>query len=178
MSGGSTRCAFHRRITSIVVLVSLYQLLGVARAMEDLHRTNVVYGNLKIVRDFPSPHFCGALTFVQTNLLVDAGGHIRIAGLGAASIPFTPAVDVDRFFYGAAPELVDPQRFQSTDAGVTTASDMYAFGVLAWEVSGYIQIPLDKFSGGVGPGLRRTGSIPGPDQGCRGVLNVEGAPTR
>ena len=46
-----------------------------------------------------------------------------------------PGVDIDRFFHGAAPELVDPQRFRLTDTGATTASDVYAFGVLAWEVS-------------------------------------------
>ena len=46
-----------------------------------------------------------------------------------------PGVDIDRFFHGTAPELVDPQRFQLTDTGPTTASDVYAFGVLAWEVS-------------------------------------------
>lgn len=47
-----------------------------------------------------------------------------------------PGVDVDRFFHGAAPELVDPQRFRLTDTGATPASDVYAFGVLTWEVSG------------------------------------------
>jgi len=46
-----------------------------------------------------------------------------------------PGVDIDRFFYGAAPELVDHERFGLTDTGSTTASDVYAFGVLAWEVS-------------------------------------------
>ena len=84
----------------------------------------------------PLPYFGDALMFIQTNLLVDAGGHIHIAGLGAAFIPSsTPAAGVDRFFHGAVPELVDPQRFQLASTGITTASDMYAFGVLAWEVS-------------------------------------------
>ena len=46
-----------------------------------------------------------------------------------------PGVDIDRFFHGAAPELVDHERFGLTDTGATTASDVYAFGVLAWEVS-------------------------------------------
>ena len=43
---------------------------------------------------------------------------------------------VDRFFPGAAPELIDPQRFRLTNTGATRASDIYAFGILAWEVSG------------------------------------------
>jgi len=77
-----------------------------------------------------------ALTLIQTNILVNAGGHIRIAGLGSASIPPTsPWVDVDRSFHGAAPELIDPQRFGFVGAEVTKASDIYAFGVIAWEVS-------------------------------------------
>ena len=74
--------------------------------------------------------------FVQRNILVDVGGHARVAGLGVACLPSTtPKVDVDRFFHGAAPELVHPQRFGLTDTGATNESDMYAFGVLAWEVS-------------------------------------------
>jgi len=44
-------------------------------------------------------------------------------------------VNTDRFFRGAAPELVDHERFGLTNTGATTASDVYAFGVLAWEVS-------------------------------------------
>ena len=72
----------------------------------------------------------------QTNILINADGHVRVAGFGAASIS-SPVlrVDVDRFFHGAAPELVDPQRFRMTSAGATMATDVYAFGVLAWEVS-------------------------------------------
>ena len=74
--------------------------------------------------------------FAQTNILIDSGGHARIAGLGTVLLPSTiSGVDIDRFFHGAAPELVDPQRFRLTNARPTTASDVYAFGALAWEVS-------------------------------------------
>ena len=73
---------------------------------------------------------------VQQNILVDADGCIRIAGLGAVSIPYGASeVDVDRSFYGAAPELLDPQRFGFADAKSTKASDVYAFGIIAWQVS-------------------------------------------
>jgi len=75
--------------------------------------------------------------FFQTNVLVDTDGHARVADLGIAPVPSAvPRVDVDRFFPGAAPELIDPQRFRLTDTGTTKASDIYAFGVLAREVSG------------------------------------------
>jgi hypothetical protein len=77
-----------------------------------------------------------ALTFVQTNMLVGADGHIRVAGFGAASSPSAVSrVDVDSFFHGAAPELIEPQRFRLINTVATTASDVYAFGVLAFEVS-------------------------------------------
>lgn len=46
-----------------------------------------------------------------------------------------PTADIlDRSFHGAAPELIDPQRRGFSDAGATMASDVYAFGVLAWQV--------------------------------------------
>ena len=45
-----------------------------------------------------------------------------------------PAMDIDRSFHGAAPELIDPGRWGVTDAGATMASDVYAFAVLALEV--------------------------------------------
>jgi hypothetical protein len=60
-----------------------------------------------------------------------------VGGLGAASIPSTGShAEVDRFFHGAAPELIEPQRFRLANTGATAATDVYAFGVLAWEVSG------------------------------------------
>jgi len=45
-------------------------------------------------------------------------------------------VDIDTgSLYGAAPELVDPQRFGLTDSGPIKESDVYALGVLTWQVS-------------------------------------------
>ena len=103
--------------------------------MKDMHSINVVHGNLGIVRT-SSLHFGHALTFVQTNILVDAGGRIRLAGLGAVSIPSTmPGVDVDRISYGAVPESIDPQCFAFVGTESAMANDVYAFGIIAWEVS-------------------------------------------
>ena len=45
-----------------------------------------------------------------------------------------PTADVDRSFRGAAPEMIDPTRWGLVDAGASTASDVYAFCILTWEV--------------------------------------------
>ena len=108
-----------------------------ARGVGYMHQLNVVHGNLKIVCPLFHLHLCRALTSAQTNFLVDARGRVRVAGLGVA-FPLSAMSgfnsNIDRFFHGVAPELVDPPHIL-TDAGTTKASDMYAFGVLAWEVS-------------------------------------------
>lgn len=115
--------------------------------MEYMHKLNVAHGNLKAVCPFLRLYCGHALILVQTNILVDARGHARIAGLGVSFLlSAMPGVDVDRFFHGAAPELVDPQRFGLTDARTTKASDMYAFGVLAWEVSPLFSFLRTRYS--------------------------------
>lgn len=86
--------------------------------------------------NLPLPHFSHALTFVQANILVDAGGRVRIAGLGEVSIPSAmPGVDVDRFSHNAAPELFNSRCFGFVGTESTKTSDTYAFGIIAWEVS-------------------------------------------
>jgi len=81
-------------------------------------------------------HSGHGLTFSQTNILIDPEGHARIAGFGVALILSSlPGVEIDRFFHGAAPELVDPQNAGWSSTGATKASDVYAFAVLSWEVS-------------------------------------------
>lgn len=64
--------------------------------------------------------------------------HAHIAGLGTATVTDMPAMEIDRSFYGVAPELTDPRRQGPADHGATRASDVYAFAVLTWEVSIYI----------------------------------------
>jgi len=93
---------------------------------------------------FPSLYGDHALTFVQTNILVDPDGRARVAGLGTACISsLVPGVDIDRFFevHGTAPELLHPQRFRLLKAKATKPSDMHAFGVLAFEVGSMVTVP-------------------------------------
>ena len=133
----------------LTVLTSRGQLLEIARGVEYMHELNVVHKNLKIVYSFLHLHSGHALTFVQTDILVDHDGHARVAGLGAALLPSAmPGVDIDRFFHGAAPELIEHQRLRSTNAEATKASDAYAFGVLALEVRPTLQYLVGKFFDG------------------------------
>lgn len=83
--------------------------------MKDTHNLGVIHGNLEIVCAFAYPHFCHALTQIQTKALVDAG-HAYIAS-----------------------ELVVPQHSRIANAGVTTADKIYSFGVLAWEVVDFLE---------------------------------------
>ena len=64
---------------------------------------------------------------------MNGDGHVRIAGLGSASIlSVMSAVDIDRSFRNATPELIGLQRW--VDTGATMADDVYGFGFVAWEV--------------------------------------------
>ena len=102
-----------------------------------LHRTVIITSDLPAIF-FGSPHFClgPVLILAQTNIIVDASGCACVAGLRGAILPSAmPWVGIDKFFPGAAPKLVDPQRFGLTNTGATEDSDMYAFGVLTWKVS-------------------------------------------
>jgi len=101
-----------------------------------MHKLNIAHKNLKAVWRFLYPHFDHALTLFQTNILVDSDGHPRIAGLGVTFISSPmPGIDIGRLFHGAAPELADPQHFESFTAKAMQVCDMYAFGVLSWEAS-------------------------------------------
>ena len=71
--------------------------------------------------------------------MVDDDGVARLGGLGSAFSLSLPAswsdIGTKKFFYGIAPELVNPNAFGLVSARATKATDMFAFGMLAWEVS-------------------------------------------
>lgn len=63
-------------------------------------------------------------------------GRPRIAGLGAASVPLSmPAGVMEKSPHEVlVPELIKHLRWGSADAGPTTASDVFAFGLVTLEV--------------------------------------------
>lgn len=118
-----------------------------------MHDLGIVHGNLQTVR-MPSPHHtCSLYTInirliLKPNILVDNTGTPRIAGLGNTSaLPNSTTrtragregnASADRLSRSLAPELVWPGVSTNlTDplhTHPTKASDIYAFGVMAWEV--------------------------------------------
>jgi hypothetical protein len=100
-------------------------------------------------------HFAQALIFLQKNILVDANGDACVAGLGIAFHPFDmPSGGTDLYLHGFAPELVDPSLSGLTRFPRTKNSDVYAFGVLAWEVSSMLEYLMCELHNGADIFLR------------------------
>ncbi|KAF9644513.1 kinase-like protein [Thelephora ganbajun] len=93
---------------------------GIARGLHHMHDLGVVHGNLE-----------------STNVLVDSDGTPRIAGLGSAFTQPSPVAwseNPHELTRCSAPELINPEAFGLLEAQTTEASDVYAFGVLAYQV--------------------------------------------
>jgi hypothetical protein len=76
-------------------------------------------------------------TSLQANVLVDSGGTPRIGGLGSAFIQSFPDVwseDPEELTRCSAPECVNPEAFELHRVQSTKSSDVYAFGLLVYEV--------------------------------------------
>jgi len=106
-----------------------------------MHDLGVVHGNLEIVSYctlFSAYHmFTFAFTFLQINVLVDSEETSRIAGLGSVRWKSSPAPwseDPHELTRCSAPELANPDAFGLPKPHTTEASDIYAFGVLAYQV--------------------------------------------
>lgn len=106
-----------------------------------MHDLGVVHGNLEIVSRCAL--FCARHMFtfasLQMNVLVDSEGTPRIGGLGSASVhrqssPVAWSDDSHDLTRCNAPELVNPGAFGLPGSQPTKASDIYALGVLAYEV--------------------------------------------
>ena len=108
-----------------------------------MHALDIVHGNLEIVScriHLPSAHRIFTVAFFQTNVLVDSEGTPRIGGLGSAIFK-SPVVawpeEPDTLTRSSAPEFVHPEAFGLPNTQPTKAGDVYAFGVLAYQVNRY-----------------------------------------
>lgn len=92
----------------------------------------------------------GLLTLSQRNILVDNNGIAYLGGLGSISLPSFPAgrpdIRAGSLFCGSAPEIINPRAFGLAYAQNTKATDMFAFGILAWEVNRVLCLVLLMYS--------------------------------
>ena len=107
------------------------------------HRPRRHPGSTSSIRPIQSRHVIHVHPVSQANILVDKDGAPRIGGLGNAFILPNPAartaedrMGTNRLSCACAPELIVPgTSWDATDPKPRTkASDMYAFGVMAFEV--------------------------------------------
>jgi hypothetical protein len=86
--------------------------------------------------------------YLQTNIRIDDQGTARIAGFASASIILHPDIaleDVDESVESnvsrwCSPEILHPGGFGLTKARATKGSDIYAFGMLAYEVGSTFRV--------------------------------------
>lgn len=80
--------------------------------------------------------------YLQANIHIDDQGVARIAEFASATMILESDIafeDIDESVESnvsrySSPEIINPGCFESTKTIVTKASDMYAFGMLAYEV--------------------------------------------
>ena len=124
----------------LAYLLFPHQIRGIARGLKHVHDQGIVHGRLCSVRlslisRFRNPR---GLTYPQQNILVGPNGTPCITGFGSSFILSRPDLwsDADDvgFHRGIAPELMRPLERGKPATRITKASDMYAFGMLTWEV--------------------------------------------
>lgn len=112
-----------------------------------MHDMGVVHGNLEIVSrrvSLPFSRHVFTAAPSQTNVLVDSEDTPRIGGLGSVFVETSSlfwSEDPYQFTRCSAPELVNPEAFGLCKAQVTKASDIFAFGMLAYQVK---QVPAPR----------------------------------
>ena len=113
---------------------------GIARGLKHVHELDIIHGRLCSVRSSPVPHFQNLqrLTSLQENILVCPDGTPCITGFGSCFVISRPDLwsnaDVAGINRGSAPELMRSPKPGRPAIQITKGSDMYAFGMLAWEV--------------------------------------------
>ena len=98
------------------VLTIMYNLLS---AVNFLHSANIVHRDLK-----------------PANILIDKNCQVKICDFGiSAFLPATQAGDTGDLDFGSGtPAMMAPELFEEVPPDPDPAADMYAFGVLLWEM--------------------------------------------
>ena len=112
---------------------SSYQLSDVAGGLSYLHSRNVIHGNLKGVSDYSGSHFITALMLSQSNILVDANGHARIADFRLTTV--SPDADSEQTtsdqsvgsHQWTAPEVLE-------GGAISMEADIFSFAMVMIEV--------------------------------------------
>ena len=109
------------------------QLSDVAKGLDYLHSSNVIYGDLKGVRGCPNSSFTTILMHVQPNILIDAAGHARITDFDSTTVatdmdsePTTPSQR------GFTPQWTAPEVLE--EGPHSKEADIFAFAMVMIEV--------------------------------------------
>ena len=109
-----------------------------------MHDLDIVHGRLCSVSSSLLLTFQNfqRLTPLQQNILVGPDGTPCITGFGSSLIISRPDLwsdkDIAGFHRGSAPELMRPQKPGKPAVKISKESDIYAFGMLSWEVGFYL----------------------------------------
>jgi len=124
------------------------QVQGIARGLKHVHELDIIHGRLCPVRSSLLSRFQNlrGLIFFQENILVGPDGTPRITGFGSCFVISRPDLwsdtDVAGTNRGSAPELMRSPRPGKNATKIKKESDMYAFGMLAWEVGTFFPIAI------------------------------------
>jgi serine/threonine protein kinase len=113
-------------------LLSSRQINDIIDGLEHMHSLDIVHGDLKAVCSF-SRLFRHFLNLAQSNVLVDAEGHARLTDFGLSTVLFgngtlTASGSPRGTIPYMAPEILEGR------STVTTMSDVYALGMVVYEV--------------------------------------------
>jgi len=114
-----------------------------------MHGEGMIHGDLKGVRFRTLANTPPDVLFIKVNILVDQGGHARLADFGLLTIVSDPtnlttsSSSKTGTLRWTSPEILDPERFGFKKRRSTRESDCYALGMVVLEVlTGKIPFPL------------------------------------
>jgi len=141
-----------------------------------MHGQAMIHGDLKGVKfRTPVATLLPNPVFIKANILIDEGGHARLADFGLLTIVSDPtnfmtsgSLAVGGTTRWMSPELLHPDQFGFEDSRPTTESDCYALGMVIYEVlSG--QTPFTPFKDFVVMRKVVDGERPARPEGAKGA---------